>query len=191
MPNNNDTIFALSTPFQKSALCVFRVSGIKSHNKIKEIINCKKLKLNEPNLCYLIDKNKNKIEKTFCCFHSNARDFSKLGLLMLGRGSVFGKRVVDSKYIDWLTETGGLKDIDGDESVDYYARGWWVAEVLEMPIIYARGFNGQYVVVIPELDLVFVRLGLKENEKSVKNNDFKMSDNLKFFVEQVIKDYSL
>ena len=110
---------------------------------------------------------------------------------MLGRGSVFGKRVVDSKYIDWLTETGGLKDIDGDESVDYYARGWWVAEVLEMPIIYARGFNGQYVVVIPELDLVFVRLGLKENEKSVKNNDFKMSDNLKFFVEQVIKDYSL
>ena len=131
------------------------------------------------------------VEKTFCCFHSSARDFSKIGLLMLGRGSIFGKRVVDSQYIDWLIRVGGLNDVDGDEPVDYYANGWWVAEVLEMPIFYARGFNGQYVVVIPELDLVFVRLGLKENENSVKNNDYKMSDNLKFFVEQVIKDYSL
>ncbi len=129
------------------------------------------------------------IEKTFCCFHSNARDFSKLGLLILNRGSVFGNSVVGSEYIDWLVRPTGLVDVDGRDA-DYYTNGWWVAEVLGKSIVYARGFNGQYIVVIPELDLVFVRLGFFENEKSVDNNDYKMSDNLKFFVEEVIKDYS-
>jgi len=129
------------------------------------------------------------IEKTFCCFHSNARDFSRLGLLMLNRGSIFGNSIVDSEYVDWLVRPTGLVDVGGG-GVDYYANGWWVAEVLEKSIVYARGFNGQYIVVVPELDLVFVRLGFFENEKSVDNNDYKMSDNLKFFVEEVIKEYS-
>jgi len=130
------------------------------------------------------------LEKVFCCFNSNARDFSKIGLLVLGGGSVFGESVVSSEYIDWLKSPGGLVDVDGGKTVDYYANGWWVGEVLDKPIVYARGFNGQYVVVVPDLDLVFVRLGLSENEKSENNNNYKLTDNLKFFTEEVIKEYS-
>ena len=81
-------------------------------------------------------------------------------------------------------------DIDGGEVVDYYANGWWVGEVLGRSIVYARGFNGQYVVVVPDLNLVFVRLGMLENEKSEKNNEYKLTDNLKFITEEVIKKYS-
>ena len=130
------------------------------------------------------------LEKVFCCFNSNARDFSKIGLLMLRGGSVFGERVVSSRYVDWLQSPVGLIDVDGGKVVDYYANGWWVGEVLGESIVYARGFNGQYIVVVPDLDLVFVRLGMLENEKSEKNNDYKLTDNLKFFTEEVIKKYS-
>ena len=75
--------------------------------------------------------------------------------------------------------------------VSHYSNSWWVARVLEKNIIYARGFLGQYIVVIPELNLVFVRLGMRENDKSELNNDYMLTDNLKFFVESVIQDYSL
>ena len=132
------------------------------------------------------------VEKTFCCFNSNARDFSKIGLLMLNGGLVNGgERVVSKKYIDWLLSVPFL--VDGSPSkkkIDHYSNGWWVASVLEKDVFYARGFLGQYVVVVPDLNLVFVRLGMDENDESELNNDYMLTDNLKFLIKQVIKEYS-
>ena len=136
------------------------------------------------------------VEKVFCCFNSNARDFAKIGLLMLNRGRVGDRVVVDETYVDWLLSKPKL--MDGDDrfgrlgtTVDYYSNSWWVGRVLDKDIFYARGFLGQYIVVIPEINVVFVRLGKKENEKSARKNEYMMTDNLKFFTEQVIKNYSL
>ena len=42
------------------------------------------------------------IEKVFCCFNSNARDFAKIGLLMLNRGRVGDRVVVEESYVNWL-----------------------------------------------------------------------------------------
>ncbi|MBK8497219.1 MAG: hypothetical protein IPL52_00010 [Flavobacteriales bacterium] len=33
-----------------------------------------------------------------------------------------------------------------------------------MPIHYCRGFHGEYVVMVPQEDLVFVRTGMKREE---------------------------
>ena len=130
------------------------------------------------------------VEKTFCCFNSNARDFSKIGLLMLGGGG----DVVSKDYVDWVLSVPRLVDPNkkkgGEHFVDFYSNGWWVANVLEKDVFYARGFLGQYIVVIPDLNLVFVRLGMYENEKSSLKNDYMLTDNLKFFIEQVIFDFS-
>ena len=98
------------------------------------------------------------------------------------------------KYIDWLTLLPKLIDgeassFDSKKMVNHYSNSWWVARVLEKDVIYARGFLGQYIVIIPELNLVFVRLGMKENEKGDENN-YMLTNNLKFFVEQVIRGYS-
>ena len=135
---------------------------------------------------------KNGFEKTFCCFNSNARDFSKIGLLMLNKGSFMGEGVVSEDYINWLLSKPELYEkIDSfNNVVDYYSNSWWLAEVKNYSVFYARGFNGQYIVVIPELNLVFVRLGMRENEKSADNNTYKLTDNLKLFIEAVISEYS-
>ena len=133
-------------------------------------------------------------EKVFCCFNSNARDFSKIGLLMLNRGLVgaSGERVVSEKHIDWLLSVPKiLSKKDEGRVIKHYSNGWWLARVLEKDVFYARGFLGQYIVVIPELNLVFVRLGKKENEKSGEENEYKLTKNLRFFIESIIKDYPL
>ena len=137
------------------------------------------------------------VEKTFCCFNSNARDFSKIGLLMLNKGRtdfIKGANsdfVVSVDYVDWLLSAPVLVNKKTGKEVDYYSNGWWKANVLNRPVFYARGFLGQYIVVVPSLNLVFVRLGKKENEKSTLKNKYMLSDNLKFFIEEVIKDFSL
>ena len=135
------------------------------------------------------------VEKVFCCFNSNARDFAKIGLLMLNRGRVGDDVVVGGDYVDWLLTLPEL--IDGDNRfgkpgvpVNYYSNSWWVGRVLNKEVFYARGFLGQYIVVIPEINVVFVRLGKKEDDKSSKKNDYMMTDDFKFFTEQIIKNYS-
>ena len=132
------------------------------------------------------------IEKTFCCFNGTARDFSKIGLVMLKGGvSVSGEDVLSSDYIEWLLTVPFLNNPEKKgEVVDFYSNGWWHAEVLEKKVFYARGFLGQYVVVIPDLNLVFVRLGKYENEKTEKNNDYNLTDNLLFFIKHVILNFS-
>ena len=45
--NPKDTIFALSTPGGKSAIAVFRISGLKSHKIIKKISSNKKKTTNK------------------------------------------------------------------------------------------------------------------------------------------------
>jgi len=132
------------------------------------------------------------IEKTFCCFNGTARDFSKIGLVMLRGGvSVSGEDVLSSDYIEWLLTVPFLNNPEKKGGVvDFYSNGWWHAEVLEKKVFYARGFLGQYVVVIPDLNLVFVRLGKYENEKTEKNNDYNLTDNLLFFIKHVILNFS-
>ena len=134
-------------------------------------------------------------EKAFCCFNSNARDFSKIGLLMLNNGvsKHNNKTVISKEYHDWLLSIPRLFDSkrSKDTLVDFYSNSWWVANVLDREVFYARGFLGQFIVVIHSLDLVFVRLGKKDDPRSEFKNKYRLTDNLLFFIEFVIEEYSL
>mgnify|MGYP001350932646 CR=1 FL=1 len=63
MRNYSDIIFALSTNKAKSALAVFRISGKKSISSFLQLINIKKIEIKKPSICYILDNNKNKIDK--------------------------------------------------------------------------------------------------------------------------------
>ncbi len=135
------------------------------------------------------------MEKTFCCFNSTARDFAKIGLVLLGGGKINDSVVVSPEYVRWLFKVprlkmGNKKSSHFGELINHYSNSWYVARIMEEDVFYARGFLGQYIVVIPGLNLVFVRLGQKEDPSSSEDNDYLLTNNLKFFIEQVIIDFN-
>ncbi|MCW5899702.1 MAG: serine hydrolase [Flavobacteriales bacterium] len=100
--------------------------------------------------------------KHFCCLYATARDFARLGQLYLDSGRWNGRQIVPLEYWQASITPAAIMDKDGpNRRYGYY---WWLAELDGEPIWYARGFHGQYVVVVPHERLVLVRMGMKREE---------------------------
>ena len=105
-------------------------------------------------------------EKAYCCFFSNARDFARIGKLYLNQGIWNGDTLVPLDYVQASLKPSGLPSATTGEITDYYGYQWWLLpEYKGQSIFYARGILGQYIIVVPEKDLVIVRLGKKRGER--------------------------
>ncbi|HRH37263.1 MAG TPA: serine hydrolase [Flavobacteriales bacterium] len=100
--------------------------------------------------------------KAFCCLYATARDFGRIGQLYLDSGMWKGQQIVPREY--WQASITPAHIMDHGEPNARYGYYWWLAELEGQPIWYCRGFHGEYVVVIPDEDLVFVRTGMKREE---------------------------
>jgi len=92
---------------------------------------------------------------------ATARDWSKLGLLYLHNGDWNGTAIFDKDWVDYTTKPG-------DSSDGEYGAQIWLNAGSKYPDVpksmYSfNGHQGQYVFVLPEQDLVIVRLGLTKN----------------------------
>jgi CubicO group peptidase (beta-lactamase class C family) len=108
---------------------------------------------------------KDGIEKSYCCFYSNARDFARIGKLYLDGGKWNGKNLLSAEYIKQSINPINLPDATG-QPVNYYGFHWWLMELEGHSIYYARGILGQYIIVIPDEKIIIVRLGKKRGEKN-------------------------
>ena len=99
-------------------------------------------------------------EKGFCCINSNARDFARLGKLYLHKGNWNGNQILDSSYVKEATSATDLIDKNGNKNINYGYQ-FWICQHKEMPIYYARGLWGQYIICIPDKNMIIVRLGKK------------------------------
>ncbi len=97
-------------------------------------------------------------EKAFCCINSNARDFARIGKLYMNFGNWNGNQILDSSYVKDATSIANLFDEDGNININYGYQ-FWITNYKDMHIYYARGLWGQYVICIPDLDMIIVRLG--------------------------------
>ena len=97
-------------------------------------------------------------EKAFCCINSNARDFARLGKLYLNQGNWNGTQLLDSNYVKEATSAANLLDEDGNKNINYGYQ-FWIANRKGLDVYYTRGLWGQYVICIPEKDMIIVRLG--------------------------------
>ncbi|MGB2152881.1 MAG: serine hydrolase domain-containing protein [Flavobacteriaceae bacterium] len=104
------------------------------------------------NALWQIDSKKNGMEKAFCCFASNAKDFARFGKLYKDHGKWNGKKLIDSTFV-------ALSVRPRFKNSPEYGYGWWLSEIDEKPLFAMRGHLGQYVIVIPEDDMIVVRLG--------------------------------
>ncbi len=100
--------------------------------------------------------------KHFCCLYAMPRDFARLGQLYLDSGMWNGRQLVPRDY--WKASITPAAIMDKGQPNQRYGYYWWLAELDGKPIHYARGFHGQYVVVIPHERLVLVRTGMKREE---------------------------
>jgi CubicO group peptidase (beta-lactamase class C family) len=121
------------------------------------------------------------MEKAYCCFNSDARDFARLGELYLNGGKC-------KDHVDMLRhESHSVMNLSVDTStiptpvwsykqivpedyvaasitpklVAYYGYNWWILNYKGHIIPYCRGILGQYIFVIPDEHMVVVRLGKK------------------------------
>ena len=96
-------------------------------------------------------------EKAYCCFNSNARDFARIGQLMLDSGRWKGNQIIPIDYYLKSVTPCMIPD-DIDKRCNYYGFQWWLVPY-EPGVFYARGILGQYIIVMPAQHMVIVRLG--------------------------------
>src|SRR5688572_3381744 len=64
-------------------------------------------------------------EKAFCCFNTNARDFARIGQLMLDSGAWKGNPIIDSAYYIQSITACQIPEEDG-VPCDDYGYQWWI-----------------------------------------------------------------
>lgn len=92
---------------------------------------------------------------TYCCADLTARDFARFGQLYLDGGVYAGRRIVNPS---WVAQSVAPSRADRE-----YGFQWWLTGNYEPRLpadtFSAEGVDGQFIYVIPSLDLVVVRLG--------------------------------
>ncbi|WP_081208037.1 serine hydrolase domain-containing protein [Salegentibacter sediminis] len=130
----------------------------------------------QSNAFWQLDSEKYGMEKAFCCIASNARDFARFGKLFKDKGTWNGQTLLDSSFIERMTQARF------EESPEY-GYGLWLTNYREKEIFYMRGVHGQYVIVIPEDELVIVRLG----EKFIRKDDEKHYPDFFRYIDETYK----
>ncbi len=104
------------------------------------------------------------LEKAFCCFNATARDFARLGQLVLQKGMWKDHSLLNTAYLEEMVKPHQVLDRKG-EPTNYYGFQWWIEQSHQGPVYYMRGILGQYVLVLPFKNAVIVRLGHKKGER--------------------------
>ncbi|MBD0384692.1 serine hydrolase domain-containing protein [Paenibacillus sedimenti] len=80
------------------------------------------------------------------------RDLGKIGLLVLNRGVWNGKRLVSES---WLRDSTS-RHSGGSTFFGEYGYHWWLNQYGGHKAIFGMGYAGQYLTVVPDLNLVIV-----------------------------------
>jgi CubicO group peptidase (beta-lactamase class C family) len=87
----------------------------------------------------------------------SAHDLLRLGQLMLQRGRSGNQQIVPESWIDaGAAPQFAWREIYGAQRGTTYGYLWWVAQPPATAAMFAWGFGGQFVYVVPSLDLVVV-----------------------------------
>ncbi|WP_299121072.1 serine hydrolase [uncultured Winogradskyella sp.] len=135
---------------QMLAMVIEKASGKKLYDYFEESF-WKPLGAENETL-WQVDSEDHDLVKAYCCIASNAKDFARYGKLFKNHGKWNGKQFLDSAFV-----AKSVKPRFADNP--QYGYGWWLAEFNEKEVFYMRGHLGQYVIVVPEDDVIVVRLG--------------------------------
>ncbi len=108
---------------------------------------------------------------------ATARDWSKFGLLYLNKGNWNGEQILDESWINYTKKPTATSN--GGYGAQFWLNAGGKFPDVPRDMYYCSGFQGQMVAIIPSLEMVIVRMGLKENP------DFDFNGFLKKVIESV------
>ena len=124
-----------------------------------------------------LDSESSGMEKAYCCISSNARNFAKFGKLLINNGEWNDRQLLDSAFVATASQPRF-------EETPYYGYGFWLSDYKNKDIYYMRGVLGQYVIIIPEDDLIIVRLG---RELIRRTGDDKHYEDFYMYIDEAYK----
>ena len=80
------------------------------------------------------------------------RQMLAFGEMYRNDGQVNAQQIVSKAFVDETFEPRGRSRISGRE----YGYGWWMREIAGHRSYYAWGFGGQYIYIVPSLDVTIV-----------------------------------
>ncbi|MGB0166735.1 MAG: serine hydrolase, partial [Luteibaculum sp.] len=107
---------------------------------------------------------KSGLEKAFCCLYATSRDYARLGRLWLNNGVWDSTEVIPSKQLQYMLEPLNVDYGPCPEAC--YAISFWIETYRGINFYYARGILGQYIIVIPDKNMLIVRTGKTRMEKT-------------------------
>ena len=105
------------------------------------------------------------------------RQMAAFGELYLREGRIDGRQILPERWIERSWVGRGRSSWSGQ----MYGYGWWIRDLAGRRAYYAWGFGGQYIFVIPELELVVVTTSsptVAEDRRSHRRTLFELVEDL-------------
>ena len=165
----------LSGATQLLAMCIEKATGTYLSNYVSE--HFWKPMGAENDALWQLDAADFGIEKAYCCIASTARDFARFGKLYKQNGVWNGKQILERTFVEKSLQP---RFSDSPE----YGYGWWLHKINGKRLFYMRGHLGQFVIVLPEDDVIIVRLG---HLKGKQTKTDPHSNDLYIYIEEALK----
>lgn len=114
------------------------------------------------------------MEKTYCCIHSTTRDFAKLGQMFLNDGKAGDQQILNLDFVNQMRAPT-------EKSDEIYGMGFWINYDNPIKHYYFLGLQGQYIIMVPEHNIVIVRTGSFNN---LPKSDRGRPDQVRFLVNE-------
>jgi CubicO group peptidase (beta-lactamase class C family) len=124
------------------------------------------------------------LEKAFSAVYSTARDFAHSGQLMLDSGKYHGNTLIPTEYFEEMVQPVNIMAEDSTMTT-HYGLHYWLGEYDGHPFYSLRGMRGQYVITMPWMDAVVVRLGHEKDDVRENNRTVDMDLYIKTAIDLI------
>lgn len=103
------------------------------------------------------------LEKSYCCLNARARDFLKIGRLVLQNGKWENEEIIPK---EWINKLNHIEAVEPDTKFGYNRQWWYLGTDPNM--ICGIGIHGQYLCINRSKKLIFVKFSEHEAEADEK-----------------------
>jgi CubicO group peptidase (beta-lactamase class C family) len=116
-----------------------------------------------------------------------ARQMLAFGALYLNKGQANDRQVISS---EWIDESLQAHTESTREQGRFYGYGWWLKEMAGYETAYAWGYGGQYIILVPDLELVVVTTSSSTPHKERRSHRRLLTDLIENFIIHEVAQYS-